>query len=258
MLPFETADVVEIVTAAAALSLQMRGRSPVEVKPDQTLVTAADRAVEAFLREKLAPLAPEYSVLGEEGGLTGAPDAPSWIIDPIDGTTNFVRGLPIWCISVGLVQNGECILGALAVPVLGEIYWGAVGEGAWLEVGGEKTRLSTPDRVELMQEDLIAYNTTVEQAVDFSRVTYSARNLGSVAYHLLALARGSLCATVAARHKIYDVAGGLALCRETGCEVRHLNGSEWSAQVSMERAEMPLLVAPPGTMKLLLAGLSPE
>jgi len=258
MLPFPTSDVVEIVRAAADLSLQLRGHSPVEVKPDQTLVTAADRAIEAFLREKLLPLAPDYSVLGEEGGLTGAPDAPAWIIDPIDGTTNFVRGLPIWCISVGLVHEGQPILGALAVPVLGEIYWGAEGEGAWLECGGETTRLSTPDRVELMQEDLIAYNTTVEQAVDFSRISYSARNLGSLAYHLLALARGSLAATVAARHKLYDIAGGLALCRETGCEIRHLNGDQWTAEVSMARAEQPLLVAPPGTMQLLLNDLSAE
>lgn len=259
MLPFEPAAVVSIVTEAAHLALQLHGRSPVEVKPDNTLVTAADRQLEIFLRQKLAPLAPEYSFLGEEGGLSGDPEAPAWVIDPIDGTTNFVRGIPLWCVSVGLVHKGRSILGAVAVPTQGELYWGVEGGGAWLQgldAGSEIHRLQTPDRVAVVQEDLIAYNTTVEKKVDFSAIDYCARNFGSVAYHMLALARGSLVAAIATSHKIYDIAGGMAICREAGCEACYLDGTPWSAEVTMNKSRTPLLVAPPNVLKLLLEGLN--
>ncbi|MBV9468923.1 MAG: hypothetical protein JOZ57_06720, partial [Abitibacteriaceae bacterium] len=163
--------------------------------------------------------------------------------------------IPLWCISVGAVQGGQAIFGAVAVPPQNEIYWAASGEGAWCDRGGEVVRLEVPDGPELMQEDLIACNTTVERVVDITTVPCRLRNLGSLAYHKVALARGSLRASIAHWHKLYDIAGGMCLCQEAGCVARYLNGKEWVADVSSFKETMPLLVAPPQTMDELLEKL---
>jgi fructose-1,6-bisphosphatase/inositol monophosphatase family enzyme len=131
-LPFDNTQAVQIIREASAMALSMRSSAVAVIKPDQTLVTQADKQLEEFLRQRLGALAPSFSFLGEEGGLTGDPSAPCWIIDPIDGTTNFVRGVPLWCISVGVVWQGRAVWGCIAVPPQDEILWGAPGQGAWL------------------------------------------------------------------------------------------------------------------------------
>lgn len=255
MLSFDPADARQIAREASQLALRLRGQFTAELKPDNTLVTEADRQIEEFLREKLGQLAPGFAFLGEETGLTGDPDAPCWVIDPIDGTTNFVRGLPLWCVSIGAVHQGRPIFGAVAVPPQDELYWAATGHGAWCDKGGQTVRLQALDSGELMQEDLIACNTTVDRVVDFNRVPCRLRNLGSLAYHLTALARGSLRASVAHWHKLYDIAGGMCLCEEAGYVARYLNGQEWLAEVNAPREVVPLVVASPQTMEILLEKL---
>jgi fructose-1,6-bisphosphatase/inositol monophosphatase family enzyme len=251
MLPFDVADVLPIIREACALVRGLQGRCRVEIKPDNTFVTDADRAIETLLRERLSALTPDWSFLGEEQGLTGDPNAPAWVIDPIDGTNNFVRDLPLWTISLGAVYNGEAICGVVAAPMLDEISWAAKGSGAWREAAGEVQQLTLRDRETLMQEDIIAYNTEVESAVDFSRVPTCMRNFGSVAYHFSLLARGALCATMACRHKLYDIAGGMAICTEVGYCAQYLDGREWFADLTQPKSAVPLLVAPPQTMQLL-------
>ncbi len=255
-LPFEVADVVAIVREATQLALELQGRCAAEIKADNTLVTAADRQLEAFLHERLVQLAPTFSFLGEETGLTGDPDAPCWVIDPIDGTTNFVRNLPLWCISVGLVWRGRAILGVVAVPPQGEILWGVTGQGAWLERDGQVRGLHVSDQSTLIQEDLIACNTSVEEVVEFSSVPCRLRNLGSLAYHLTLMARGTVCASLAHYHKIYDIAGGICLCEEAGCVAYYLDGKPWVADVTAGKQLVPLQVAPPQVTKVLLERLS--
>ena len=257
-LPFELSEVVSIAREASGLALQLAGHFQAEIKPDNTLVTQADRALEALLHEKLAALAPEFSFLGEETGLSGAPESPCWVIDPIDGTTNFVRGLPLWCISIGLVHRGRVVLGVVATPPQGELVWAATGHGAFagrLDDASIALPLRARDPQTLIQEDLIACNTSVEEAVDFVGVPCRLRNLGSLAYHLSLLARGTLCASLAHYHKIYDVAGGVCVCIEAGCEARNFDGTLWIADVA-RRDATPLLVAPAGAMQVLLNRLT--
>jgi fructose-1,6-bisphosphatase/inositol monophosphatase family enzyme len=251
MLPFDVADVLPIIREAGELGRGLQGRCGVELKADNTFVTDADRGIETLLRERLSTLTPGWSFLGEEQGLTGDPNAPAWVIDPIDGTNNFVRDLPLWTISIGAVHQGEPICGVVAAPVLDEISWAASGQGAWREAHGETQPIAARDRESLMHEDIIAYNTEVESAVDFSRVPGCMRNFGSLAYHLTLLARGSLCAALARRHKLYDIAGGMAICREAGCGARYLDGREWFADLTAPKEAVPLLVAPPQTTQLL-------
>ena len=251
MLSFEMDAVLEIAREAGELGKQLQGNVRAEFKPDNTFVTEADRAIEALLRTRLGALTPGWSFLGEEEGLTGDPDAPAWVIDPIDGTNNFVRDLPIWTVSIGAVHKGQAICGVVAAPVLREVSWAAQGQGAWREAEGQIMQIRARDREALMHEDIIAFNTEVESAVDFSQVPGCMRNFGSVAYHLALLARGSLCASMARRHKLYDVAGGMAICQEAGCVARYLDGRPWEADLTAPKEGVPLLVAPPGTSEIL-------
>ena len=257
-LPFKIDAALEILAAATQISLEMHGSAHAVTKADQTLVTEADHAIEAFLRQKLSEIAPGWSFLGEEEGLSGNPDAPCWVIDPIDGTTNYAKDIPLWCISVGAVADGMPIFGMIAVPEIGEVLWAAPGQGAWRILRGEAHPLILNDHLPLQQEDLIASNTTVERVVDFSNVPCRLRNFGSLAYHLTALARGTLVATIAHYHKLYDVAAGLCICIEAGAQVRYLNGDMWQAQVKTSAETQPMLCAPPQTLQSLIDVLGPK
>jgi fructose-1,6-bisphosphatase/inositol monophosphatase family enzyme len=256
-LPFELSAVVALAEAASKLALEWQGRCLAQVKADNTLVTEADRAVEAFLHEHLSALAPGFSFLGEESGLSGAADAPCWVIDPIDGTTNFVRGVPLWCVSIGLVHESQPILGVVSVPPQNEILYGARGAGAFIRgADGIERRLQARDPEMLIQEDLIACNTSVEEAVDFSGVPCRLRNFGSLAYHLTLLARGVVCGNIAHWHNLYDIAGGMSLCLEAGCAPKYLDGTEWEAQVVRGKMQAPLLIAAPNCLQVLGTHLS--
>src|SRR3954468_10570257 len=104
----------------------------VETKPDATPVSDADRAVEHALRERLAETYPEDAVLGEEQGLVGAQEASRrWVIDPVDGTKNFIRAVPVWATLLALEVDGRVEVGVVSAPALGIRWWAARGQGAW-------------------------------------------------------------------------------------------------------------------------------
>ncbi|MCG8920102.1 histidinol-phosphatase [Actinokineospora sp. PR83] len=114
----------------------------VERKPDRTPVTDADTAVEDAVRALLAEARPGDAVVGEErGGEVGAGRA--WVLDPIDGTKNFLRGVPAWATLIALVEDGVPTVGVVSAPALGRRWWAARGEGAWLgQDGAEPRRLA--------------------------------------------------------------------------------------------------------------------
>jgi histidinol-phosphatase len=108
----------------------------VETKPDLTPVTEADQAVERALRERLAKLHPGDSVLGEEFGHHRSADSVRrWIVDPIDGTKNYVRGIPVWATLLALEDAGDMTVGVVSAPALRRRWWAARGEGAFVEDG---------------------------------------------------------------------------------------------------------------------------
>lgn len=250
-LPFDIAKVLSAVEEASQLALELQGHCRVEVKPDATFVTEADKKVELLLRDRLGKLAPDWSFLGEEGGFTGNDDAPCWVLDPIDGTNNFVKNLPVWCVSVGAVKDGEPLLGVVSVPPLNEVYWAAPGHGAWQKINGEISALQLLQAEELVHEDLVGCNTEADQGVDWSKVPCSVRNFGTVAYHLIMTAKGSARAALARCHKLYDVAGGMAICREVGCRELLLDGRVWKAEPHSGTEYTPLLVASPRVLEIL-------
>jgi histidinol-phosphatase len=131
------------VEAAARASLaHFRRGVRVEVKPDRTPVTAADRDAEAAVVAVVRAAFPGHAILGEESGAHAGDAATRWIVDPIDGTRGFTRGGPFWGPLVALEHDGAVVAGAMAMPALGETYWAARGRGAWMaREAGEPVRL---------------------------------------------------------------------------------------------------------------------
>src|SRR5437763_9543913 len=125
---------------AMALDYQRQGVRA-ELKSDESPVTAADRACEKLIVERLELEFPEDGVLGEEGANREGRNGRRWIIDPIDGTRDFVRGIPLWAVLIGLEQDGDVVAGAAHCPRQGLLGWAAKGGGTW--VNGARARVST-------------------------------------------------------------------------------------------------------------------
>ncbi len=137
----------ELADLADAESLP-RFRRPLvsTLKDDGTWVTEADRAVEAALRARIAAAHPDHAVLGEEEGGAIDPSVPTWVIDPIDATNNYRRGIPIWATLIGVVVDGRAVVGVASAPALGERWEAAEGLGATRN--GERIAVSDVDRLE--------------------------------------------------------------------------------------------------------------
>jgi histidinol-phosphatase len=134
-LALELADLADDITSARFGAADLR----VETKPDRTPVTDADRAVEQMIRDRIASVRPEHSVLGEEGGSSG--DGPwRWIVDPIDGTKNFARGVPVWATLISLQHDGDETCAVVSAPALGRRWWATSGGGA--RCNGKALRVS--------------------------------------------------------------------------------------------------------------------
>lgn len=129
----------------------------VESKPDLTLVSDADKAVEEMLRSQLSTTRSRDSVLGEEGGVTGA-SPRQWVLDPIDGTHNFVRGVPVWATLIALVDNGDVAVGLVSAPALNRRWWAARGLGAHTGTSLQRSRRIEVSQVGKVDEAFLSYS----------------------------------------------------------------------------------------------------
>jgi histidinol-phosphatase len=127
-LALELADTADAITMRHFRSVDLR----VESKPDTTPVTEADRSVERAIRERLAAVRPGDAVVGEEYGARGSGDR-RWIVDPVDGTKNFVRGVPVWATLIALQDRGDGLVGVVSAPALHRRWWAARGHGAFAD-----------------------------------------------------------------------------------------------------------------------------
>ena len=125
-LAHELADAADAHTLARFLAVDLDVRS----KPDLTPVSDADTAVEQAIRTTLASRRPGDAVLGEEDGESGT-GPRRWVVDPVDGTKSFVRGVPVWATLIALQEDGEVTVGVVSAPALGQRWWAAKGQGAW-------------------------------------------------------------------------------------------------------------------------------
>jgi len=187
----------------------------VDTKADLTPVTDADRAVERALRERIAAERPDDGVLGEEEGDSGG--SVRWILDPIDGTRNFSRGIPIWATLIALERDGDVVCGVVSAPPLGRRWWAARGEGAFVD--GAPIRVSS---IASLDGAVLSATYASDLAVLEPRA-WHARGFGDFWQHML-VAEGSVDAALDAELAIWDYAAPSLVVTEAGGRVTTLEG----------------------------------
>ena len=196
-----------------------------EFKGPQDFVSAADHAVEALIRERLLRAFPEDTVLGEEAG--GEPGHNVWVVDPIDGTINFVHGVRYWCVAIGFISAGERRIGVIHDPSLDELFWAVKGEGAWCD----ETRIHVSPRDRLDHALVCAGYVPrhdLEEHLALKRRLHQAgaavKDLGAGALMLAHVAAGRFDAFLEPHMHPWDASAGLLLAQEAGARVHPYPG----------------------------------
>lgn len=236
----------DLVEQAGTLAQSALRSLETERKPDDSLVTNLDRGVEEFLRRAIAERFPGDAFYGEESGGDRFASQRLWIVDPIDGTTNMVFGLPVWGVSLGLAVGGQPALGAFHMPCLRETFFFERGGGAYRN--GEP--LAVRDAGPLQQEDPVGIGSEAIFVLDFDRFFCRQRNLGSLAAHWCYAAAGSLRANVSVRDRLHDLGAAFGVALEAGCAVEYLDGGEVTLATFMATPLnlRPLVVGAPETL----------
>jgi len=220
------ADAADAITVSRFQSLDLK----VERKPDRTPVTDADLAVEDRIRALLAEQRPDDVVVGEErGGTAGA--GRSWLIDPIDGTKNFLRGVPAWGTLIALLVDGRPVVGVASAPALGRRWWAAAGQGAWTSAGGGRPRRISVSGVGDLAD---AYLSTThlgswvehhsrEQYLALTDACWENRAFGDFWQHCL-VAEGALDLAAEAIVNPWDVAAVQVIVEQAGGRFTDLTG----------------------------------
>ncbi len=190
------------------------------------LVTASDRASEALIVARLRAAFPDAAILGEEGGATAGTSDERWIVDPLDGTTNYAHDYPLYCVSIAYERGGELVVAAIYAPALRELYAAQRGRGATLN----GTRIVVSETATLA-ESLVCtgfiparYERNGENFARLSRVAQGVRRDGSAALDLAFVAAGRFDAFWEFDLHAWDVAAGALLVREAGGTVSAIDG----------------------------------
>jgi len=208
----------ELADAADAISfLRFRTGLAVETKPDLTPVTEADRAVESELRRLLSEKRPDDAILGEEGGVSGE-SSRRWILDPIDGTRNYTRGVPIWATLIALEESGTVQLGVISAPAFGRRWSAERGKGAFAD--GERLAVSTVARV----EDAVLSFAYEDGVPDLASRAWHVRGFGDFWAHML-VAEGAVDGAIdAVGVSEWDLAAVQVIVEEAGGRFSDFSG----------------------------------
>ena len=252
MLDAELAFVKDLAREAAGQALaRARGVTPTE-KANLSYVTELDHDLERLIRDRIAGRFPDDALTGEEYDAAGGSGPRRWSIDPIDGTGNMVHGLPLWAVSIGLIDAGEPVLGVIVIPPLNELFWAVKGAGAWRD--GE--RLFARDADVFHNQDNVCVGTNALRALDPRSLPGRLRDLGSACCEASFVACNRLQACTFLGEGTHDVAAGAVIAAEAGCafgtvEGRTLTPAEFIAATPVKT---PTFVAPPRRLKALMAG----
>ena len=213
-----------IAAEAGALALsRWRGDFRRWDKSPGNPVSEVDLAVDAFLRERLSALLPAAGWLSEETADDPArlACAQVWVVDPIDGTRDFIRGRDGWCVSVALVEDGQVTLGVLDAPARGEVWRAAAGEAGWLTRAGKTTRLAVGDRAELTGARVPAAS-----LAKADRLFVAVDQPNSIALRIAKVAadEADLVATLRWGHE-WDIAAATLIAQEAGATVTDAGGA---------------------------------
>jgi myo-inositol-1(or 4)-monophosphatase len=210
----------------------LAGPREIRFKGAIDLVTEMDVAAEKLIVDALRERFPDHAILAEEGGATEAASGYKWVVDPLDGTTNYAHGLPIFCVSIGLEKDGEPILGVICAPAIGELYAAEKGKGATLN--GQPIHVSTTD--DLQRALLVTgfpYDVQVKQSnlhhfSKFIHRSQAVRRLGSAALDLAWVAAGRFDGFWEPRLAPWDLCAGSVIVAEAGGRVTGYGGGPFS------------------------------
>ena len=226
---------LRLADAADAVSMARFDAADLDVrlKADASHVTEADLATERAIRDMLAAERPDDGVLGEEYGATGD-TRRQWIIDPIDGTANYLKGIPMWATLIALSVDGTPRVGVVSQPAIGRRWWAATGHGAWTNVPGETTpRSLSVSSIDDLAQASISFQSIHqwdevgrgEQLLALSRRVWRDRGYGD-AWPYMLLAEGRLEFVAEFGVKEYDLAAHVPIVTEAGGRFTDIDGAE--------------------------------
>lgn len=220
------ADQVDHLTTSRFAAADLR----VESKPDLTPVTDADRAAEELVRTQLRRTRPRDAVVGEEFEATGH-GARQWVVDPIDGTKNFVRGVPVWATLIALVDEGEPVVGLVSAPALGKRWWAAKGAGAYMGRSlAAATRLKVSN-VSKLSDASLSYSSlsgwkergNLDEFLGLTEDVWRTRAYGDFWSYCM-VAEGSVDIACEPELNLYDMAALVPIVTEAGGRFTSLEG----------------------------------
>ncbi|CAN5259863.1 histidinol-phosphatase [soil metagenome] len=229
----------QLADMADAISLDRFGANDlmVTMKPDLTHVTDADRAVESALVAAIADSRPGDAILGEEFGSTGE-SARQWIVDPIDGTANYVRGVPVWATLIALAIDGVPVVGVVSAPALGRRWWAARGLGAFVDESLGSTTASSARRIHVSGvADLADASSScsglrrweqagrLEQFLELSRTVWRSRDYGDMWPYMM-VAEGLVDLAGEFDLNPWDMAALVPIVQEAGGRFTSVDGEE--------------------------------
>ncbi|MFC6153816.1 inositol monophosphatase family protein [Nocardioides yefusunii] len=222
------ADDADSLTMARFKALDLHVMS----KPDLTPVTDADKDVEAGIRRTLSRVRSRDSVLGEEEGTTGT-SSRQWIVDPIDGTKNFVRGVPVWATLIALAVDGEVVVSVVSAPQLNRRWWASKGNGAWTGKNLLKATRCEVSDVRRLEDASFSYSSLsgweerglLEDFVQLSRRVWRTRAYGDFWSYML-VAEGAVDIAAEPELELYDMAALDIIVREAGGRFTSLAGED--------------------------------
>ena len=204
----------------------------ISTKPDRSHVTDADQAVERAIRALIAKNRPDDGIFGEEYGTEG--DAHrQWIIDPIDGTANYLRGVPVWATLISLAVEGKPVVGVVSAPALGKRWWAAAGSGAWLAESNGAPRRIHVSKVGDLADASISFQSIaqwdqagyLDRLISLTRRVWRDRAYGDMWSYML-LAEGLIDAAGEFGVQAYDLAALVPIVEEAGGRFTSVDGKE--------------------------------
>lgn len=231
----ELADLADVLTM-----VRFRDRDlVVSTKPDLTPVTEADRTVEQALRARITAERPDHGIVGEEFGAAAGRTAWRWVLDPIDGTKNYVRGVPVWATCIGLQHDEVGVVGVVSAPALGRRWWASRGHGAFAAPAGlgvaGAAEPGQPIRVSAvtdLADAQLSYDSVMsfeayglgERFLELARRCWRTRGLGDFWSHVL-VAEGAVDVAAEPEVSIWDVAAVQVIVEEAGGRFSDLGGA---------------------------------
>ncbi|MGV0814235.1 histidinol-phosphatase [Mycolicibacterium boenickei] len=223
---------LELADQADALTMDRFGALDlhIETKPDLTPVTDADRGAEEALRAALAAARPGDTVFGEEFGGTTTLTGRQWVIDPIDGTKNFVRGVPVWCTLIALLEDGVPTIGVVSAPALARRWWAGQGQGAFGSFAGATRQLAVSGVTDLASASLSYSDLTTgwehrrDRFLELTDAVWRVRAYGDFWSYCM-VAEGAVDIACEPEVKLWDIAPLDILIREAGGTFTSIDGA---------------------------------